>query len=366
MHRVLHLIPYDTVGGVETAVRTVPAEWQGAAGPVRFQRAYLVTHSPVEIFPGDWHGARVSVNNPTAHWRLLRFALAARADLVVASLWRSCPALIALKALRPGTKCVLFLHSAVDVHVFDRVLNRIAMRLTDEIWADSTTTLEARVPDAARKRARVLSFLPRRPPSMPPGPAGGDAADVAPSFVFWGRLQSEKNLERALDVFAAVRKRLPGATFDIIGPDRGALAGLQAQAAALGLGDAVRFLGALPQDALLARARGYRFYLQTSRFEGMAMSVIEAMGLGLVPVVTPVGEIPSYCHDGRTGIHVTNPEETARRVAEVAAAPAVWQEMSRRAADRWARADLFQDDYRNACDSILLRSSAARAAPCAD
>lgn len=366
MHKVLHLIPYDTVGGVETAARTVPAEWGGRAGAVCFRRAYLVTHSPVEVFPGDWHGPAISVNHPVAHWKLLRFALKYRADLVVASLWRSCPTLIAIKAIRPRTKTVLFLHSAVDVHVFDRVLNRAAMLLADEIWADSASTLEARVPPAARKRARVLSFLTQRPPALSDTLPEDQTRGVGPNFVYWGRLQAEKNLGLALDVFAAVHRLLPEATFDIIGPDRGALAGLQARVAALGLGDAVRFPGALPQEALLARARNYSFYLQTSLFEGMAMSVIEAMAMGLVPVVTPVGEIPSYCQDGRTGIHVTSPEETAQRIVAIVDKPAAWLALSERAAERWAGADLFQDNYRDACDNLLSRPQSGRSRSCVE
>jgi glycosyltransferase involved in cell wall biosynthesis len=366
MYKVLHLIPYDTVGGVETAARSVPAEWDGGAGGVCFSRAYLVTHSPVEVFPDDWHGPATSVNHPVAHWKLLHFALQSRADLVVASLWRSCPVLIALKAIRPRTKTVLFLHSAVDVHVLDRVLNRAAMFLVDEIWADSASTLEARVPMAARDRARVLSFLTHRPPTLPHPLSLDQVRGVAPNFVYWGRLQSEKNLGLALDVFAAVHRLLPQAKFDIIGPDRGALEELQARVAILGLGDAVRFLGALPQDVLLARARDYHFYLQTSLFEGMAMSVIEAMGMGLVPVVTPVGEIPSYCQDGRTGIHVSTPEETAQRIVAIIDKPALWLEHSERAAEIWAGANLFQDDYRDACDNLLSRPQSGRSPSCVD
>lgn len=362
MHEVLHLIPYDTVGGVETAVRSIPAQWDGAAGPVRYRRAYLVTHSAVEVFEDDWHGPAISVNNPLAHWKLLRFAMRSRADLVVASLWRSCPALIALKALRPRTKTVLFLHSAVDTHALDRGFNRAAMRLVDEIWADSTSTLEARVPPEARVRARVLSFLTQRPPALSSPPPGDQPARPAPNFVYWGRLQSEKNLGLALEVFAEVRRRLPDASFDIFGPDRGALAGLEAQADRLGLDGSVRFPGALPQADLMARAGNYSFYLQTSLFEGMAMSVVEAMANGLVPVVTPVGEIPSYCQDGYNGIHVSTPKETARRISALVDAPAAWKELSVRAAERWAEANLFQDDFREACDELLASSQSGRRA----
>jgi len=356
------LVPYDTVGGVETALRSIPSDWDGLAGPVHLRRAYLVTHSAVEIFPDDWHGARVSVNHPLAHWRLLRAALKSRPDLVIASLWRSCPSFIALKLLRPRTKSVLFLHSAVDVHVFDRVLNRLAMWLADEIWADSTSTLEARAPKGAQGRSRVLSFLTQRPAAAAKTSPETVAIGPAPTFVYWGRLQGEKNLERALDVFAAIHHRLPEARFDIFGPDRGALVSLEQQVATLGLKEAVRFLGACPQDELLQRARSYSFYLQTSRFEGMAMSVIEAMAIGVVPVVTPVGEIPRYCHDGESGLHVTTPEETANRVAELMADPARWAAVSTAAAKTWVGARIFSDDYREACNALL----SGEAPPCVD
>ena len=83
------------------------------------------------------------------------------------------------------------------------------------------------------------------------------------------------------------------------------------------------------------------------------MSVIEAMALGLVPVVTPVGEIPRYCHDGESGIHVSTPEETAQKVVALANAPLRWQQMARQASDRWADARLFRDDYCDACDRLL-------------
>jgi glycosyltransferase involved in cell wall biosynthesis len=358
MRTVLHLVPYDTLAGVETAVRSVPAEWEGSAGPVRLRRAYLVTHSPVAILPGDWHGPAVSVDHPAAHWRVLQFARQARADLVIASLWRCCPTLIALKMLQPRLQTVLFLHSAVDVHLPDRLLNRAAMRIADEVWADSSTTLEARVPAGLRSHARVLSFQTERPSAgVPLWRMPEIQKCVPPRFVFWGRLQYEKNLERAIDVFAAIHRRLPQARFDIIGPDRGALAGLRDRVVAYRLEEAISFVGPLPHGALMERAHQYRFYLQTSRFEGMAMSVIEAMALGLVPVVTPVGEIPRYCHDGESGIHVSTPEETAQKVVALANAPLRWQHMAAQASDRWANARLFRDDYCDACDRLLKRQT---------
>ena len=37
------------------------------------------------------------------------------------------------------------------------------------------------------------------------------------------------------------------------------------------------------------------FFVQLSSYEGMSMSVSESMQLGLIPIVTNVGEIKIYC-----------------------------------------------------------------------
>ena len=52
-------------------------------------------------------------------------------------------------------------------------------------------------------------------------------------------------------------------------------------------------------DELLKLIRKYAknasFFIQLSSYEGMAMSVSESMQLGLIPIVTNVGQIKIYC-----------------------------------------------------------------------
>lgn len=344
MKTVLHLIPYDTVAGVETAARTVPAHWPG----MRFLRAYLVRKTPVQVFPGDWHGPAVSENSPRAQWQLLRFARATRPDLLVGSLWRVAPVLIALQWLRPGLKTVLFVHLARDVHALDWLLNRLAMWRATEIWADSRASLEARVPARWRAKGRVLSFM-TTPPDLNPR----DDSPPEPRFVFWGRLQPQKDLPRALDLFAAIHRQRPQARFVIFGPDRGEGPRIRARIAELGLEAAVDLAGPLDHAALFARARAASFYLQTSREEGMAMSVIEAMALGLVPVVTPVGEIAHYARDGENALHVTDDAQAVALVLALLDDPARYQAMSRAARNTWTGQALYRDDFIAACTRLL-------------
>ncbi len=350
MKTVLQLIPYDTVAGVETAARTVPAQWGGDAGGagIRFIRAYLVRKTPVQVFPDDWHGPAVSENAPRAHWQLLRFAWATRPDLVVGSLWRVCPTLIILQWLRPRTPSVLFLHLARDVHRLDWLLNRLAMWRATEIWADSAASLEARIPTRWRAKGRVLSFMTAPPDLIP-----RDDRPPEPQFVFWGRLQPQKDLPRALALFAAIHRQRPDARFTIFGPDRGEGDRLRALIAELGLQEAVTLAGALDHSALFARARDHSFYLQTSHEEGMAMSVIEAMSLGLLPVVTPVGEIAIYARDGENALHVTDDARAAAQVLALLDDPARYQAMRRAARDTWTGQALYRDDFIAACDRLL-------------
>ena len=120
-----------------------------------------------------------SENDPRAYIEAIRSLLEIKPDLLIGSLWRSCIVLIIVKLLRRDIKVVTFLHLASDVHWPDKLLNRLAMRLFTEIWADSQTTLDARLPNALRARGRVISFLVERQ-SEP------QFRKPLPRFIFWG------------------------------------------------------------------------------------------------------------------------------------------------------------------------------------
>ena len=50
----------------------------------------------------------------------------------------------------------------------------------------------------------------------------------------------------------------------------------------------------------------------------MAFSVVEAMQLGLVPVVTAVGEIRAYCHNGQNAVRIETDEQAVEDVLQSA------------------------------------------------
>jgi len=343
MKRIVHLIPYDAIGGVEIAAKSVPT---GNAETLQFERQYLVRMSDTIPEVGEHHGPVGTANSPRAYWHAFWRLHRHPPDLLVASLWRSALVLICLKVLRPRGQAVLFLHLAHDVHLVDKMVNKIAMQLSDAIWADSSVTLKRRVPLRLQSKGCVISFL-LKPCILP------ESRDPAPHFIFWGRLNAQKGLERSLKLFATISKRRHDARFTIIGPDGGMEDDLQSLVSELGLGEQVMFKGPMQQDEIVCEAARASFYLQTSRDEGMAMSVVEAMQAGLVPVVTPVGEIARYCQDGQSAILVYDDVSAANAVSALLSEPERYKRISRAAAEFWQEKPLYRDDFLAAAKELI-------------
>ncbi len=341
----VHVIPFDGIGGVEVAARTTP---DAALPQFRFCKLYLLDTPHISANPQGATATppRQVLDHPRVYWGALQRLRRLAPRLVIASLWRSCAVVIVLKLLRPSTKVVTFLHLANDVHLVDKWLNTIAMWLSTEVWTDSHATLVARVPQRLRGRTRVISFLVER--HAPPEPRA-----PSPRFVFWGRLHPQKGLSRALRLFAVIYAQRPDAEFLVIGPDGGQRGALEEQVASLGLSAAVRFAGGMGRETIFALAREFSFYLQTSEVEGMAMSVIEAMQSGLVPVVTPVGEIARYCRDGENSVLVTDNEETSWKVEKLLNTPEAYLQLSKGAIETWQTQNLYREDVIEACGDLL-------------
>jgi glycosyltransferase involved in cell wall biosynthesis len=113
-----------------------------------------------------------------------------------------------------------------------------------------------------------------------------------------GRLSPEKHFQDLLS--AAARARALGGNPHIVlfgeGAERGAL---ESQAAALGLGDTVSFLGWRTELPRLLGALDV--FALCSEAEGLPLALLEAMATGLPAVCTPVGDIPIIVQNDATG-----------------------------------------------------------------
>jgi glycosyltransferase involved in cell wall biosynthesis len=120
----------------------------------------------------------------------------------------------------------------------------------------------------------------------------------------------------------------------------------------LEINDAVEFVGPLSHEEVLRRGAQHSFYLQTSVFEGMAMSVVEAMQLGLVPVVTPVGEIARYCVNGLNCIMISDDEGAVQQVLCALSDLDKFQALRDNAIATWEQYPLYKDSVIEACMTL--------------
>ena len=186
------------------------------------------------------------------------------------------------------------------------------------------------------------------------------AARIAPQgdCVYFGRLASNKRLDRLIDAFAA----LDGLCAEppllrMVGEDftSGALDALRARAQQRGIANRVVFHGRLSDEELLRVVALSRFFVSASEYEGFGLSAVEAMAAGLIPLLSDIGPFRTLVRDGINGalIDYRIASGAAHRIASVLSLPAArLEDMRRHAMDTartysWtARVYSFLDVYR--------------------
>lgn len=114
----------------------------------------------------------------------------------------------------------------------------------------------------------------------------GDFRASGHDLLCLGRLASHKRIDRVIAMMAAAP--LAHTALHIVGPAWDVpVHALAEQAAAAGVADRVHIHGAVSSKRLAEIARGCGVFVSASEYEGFGMSLIEAMSVGLIPVVQP-------------------------------------------------------------------------------
>lgn len=247
--------------------------------------------------------------------RLVRLLLQRRIDCIVTvgagdrMFWGRLAAFLAGVPVR-----LTALHSTGWPDVINR-LNRMLTHITDGfigVAPDHGRYLR----DVERFPARKVFVIPNgvdvdrfqpRPPNerlradlgLPPAaPVAGIVAALRP----------EKDHELFLRVAARVRRDVSNARFLIVG-DGPRRVELEAAAAALGIAEAVHFLGMRSDVPELLSLMDV--LVLTSRIEANPVCILEAMALARPVVATRVGSIPQSVADGTTGFLAASGDEQA-------------------------------------------------------
>lgn len=120
-----------------------------------------------------------------------------------------------------------------------------------------------------------------------------------PRIVHAGRFTELKNHAGLLRAFRSLLEEFPGCCLDLLG-DGELLEDTKALAKELGIEGNVRFWGS--QGNVYPFLHDADMFILPSRYEGMPMTIIEAMGTGLPIAASRVGGIPDMIADGQSGL----------------------------------------------------------------
>lgn len=134
--------------------------------------------------------------------------------------------------------------------------------------------------------------------------------------LIWVRAFAEiYNPKMAIDVLSLLKHKFPEASLTMVGPDKdGSLAAVKDFAKQLEVD--VRFTGKLSKEEWTTLAKDSDVFINTTHFDNMPISVLEAMALGLPVVSTNVGGLPYLILHSETG-YLVNDNDASGMVNEI-------------------------------------------------
>lgn len=348
--KVVHLIPNDGLGGVEQAARSLDP-----TDKLNTEVAFI-NGKPLNIKP---HIKIIDENSKLNSFKFyksgFKHLLKQKPDLLICSLWRTSIIGIAYYIYRRTVsdkklKLVVFIHADKFAHIVDKIITKTIISISDEVWCDSYASKVGIFKDKSEdSKLKIISFFVRTLSDN----FNSNGVKKSNNFVFWGRIAKQKRLDKAINLFKKISIDLPSSLFYIYGPDRGELDSLKELVKKLELSERVLFMGEKEPNYYPEEALNSKFFINTSSHEGMAIAVTEAMQLGLVPIVTPVGEIANYCIDGINSIYYN--DSSYSRVISSINNPLIYDGLSNNAAKYWKNNIDYSTDFNQNCLRILSK-----------
>jgi glycosyltransferase involved in cell wall biosynthesis len=295
--KVSHIISSLNVGGVEKGIQL---SVNALNEKIDYNVFTLSNNNSISLNPNY-------VVSPTKKYILFSFPSVIKElkkfnpDVIVVSLWRSVwIAILYKKFINKNQKLILFVHSEIFFHVLDKFFTKYLAKYADAVAFDSLNT--ANVQKSLIKNTRPFFLIPYVFPHNKGFTKRINSFEPL-KFMFAGRIVPVKNLESVLYFFNQMKLQKIQFVFDIYGiGDAEYILQLQKLASLYDISHEINFRGYFDVDAAADIFNQYQFYIQFSKNEGMAMSVVDAMLYGLVPIVTAVGEIKNYVSHNDNGL----------------------------------------------------------------
>jgi glycosyltransferase involved in cell wall biosynthesis len=203
-----------------------------------------------------------------------------------------------------------------------KVANRLSRRIVG-VSKDATELCAGEDRGSAHKMATIWNGIDSTRFAYH-GPAD------APIAISVARLSPEKDFSTLLRAVHLVKQQVPDFRLKMVGDgaERGKLEALTRE---LDLTEQVEFLGERSDVPQLLKQAG--FFVSSSKTEGISLTVLEAMAVGLPVVTTAVGGNPEIVEEGTTGhlVPSQNPEALAAAIVAMCHKRHEWPAMGRTA-----------------------------------
>jgi glycosyltransferase involved in cell wall biosynthesis len=212
---------------------------------------------------------------------------------------------------------------------YERLLKRATSRALDAhvaVGAELARELERNVPVAPGSVTVIHNGVPDAGGDPPP-----ERAAPGPVVGSLGRLEPQKGIDVMIDALAL----LEDVTYIVVG-EGGERVSLEHRAAEAGVASRVIFTGW--SENATALLRGFDVFVQPSRYEGLPLSVLEAMAAGLPIVASNVGSVGEALEPELNGLLVPreDPSALATAVGRLLGDKQLRLRLGRQARQTWA------------------------------
>lgn len=152
-------------------------------------------------------------------------------------------------------------------------------------------------------------------------------------FVYLGRIDEYKGLEDILD--ALVELKNSGFAFSYTLYGNGPLTSSYTESCRNRLGDYFISGGVVLGENKWQALNTCDVFLLPSLYEGLPMSLLEAMAVGALCITTPVGSIPEVIQDGENGllVEINSPDQLQAKMEEICKVPNSFIPMAQKGQD---------------------------------
>lgn len=329
MKPVFHLIPSLEIGGIETMMTRFVDRCPSDIPYV------LVIFDGIERVGITLTDAMLQRIIPLGAARplrrivsMVRFIMDQRNAVIVSSTWKMAAMVLLARLFGWRGTHWSFTHRSSSAGPIDQILRRWQVRHSDLCLTDSAAAAAW-----VRRQGVAVRIEELLPIFTPPEAMPRRGIRLPARICFVGRLAPVKNLPSIFKLIETLTSAGLAIEFDIYGPDGGQLALVEEW---LGRPHSpqvrCQYLGAVPPDRTWDIVRDYDFLISCSHTEGFALSVAEAMQMGVVPIVGTVGGPATYCDDANAILlrdySPAGIECAARQIRDVVSDPPRYARMS--------------------------------------